>query len=238
MASWLRLLLLIPTLALGLTGCAMFGRDRPASDSGPVASETSTADSNAPTTTDVTRPVIEPEVERRKIKVPSIDTEDFELGTYAGLLSIEDFGSNSVVGLRLAYHITESLFLEGAVGQSRGGKTSFEQLSGAAQLLTDDDRDYTYYALSAGWNALPGEVFIGENRSYNTALYFVLGVGDTKFGGDNRFTANAGFGYRILLTDWLATHLDVRDYLFDTDLLGKKKVVNNLEASLGLTLFF
>jgi outer membrane beta-barrel protein len=239
MESRLRLLFLIPALGLCLQGCALFGRGRseeaPAAPAQPMAAQTQMS---APTTAGVTPPVIEPQIERRTVKTPKIDTEDFEVGAYAGILSIEDFGTNSVVGLRLAYHITESFFLEGTLGQSHGGKTSYEELSASAQLLADNKRDYSYYALSAGWNALPGEVFIGENRAYNTALYFVLGAGDTKFGGDNRFTANGGFGYRILLTDWIAAHLDVRDYLFDSDLLGRKKVTNNLEASLGLTVFF
>ena len=43
----------------------------------------------------------------------SIDTEDFELGAYVGMLSIEDFESNVVYGARLAYHLTEDFFLEG-----------------------------------------------------------------------------------------------------------------------------
>lgn len=234
MENRLRLLFLIAALA-ALPGCALLDR-RPAGTE--TVSATAPAQTEGATTADVTEPVIEPQVERRRIKTPGIDTEDFELGAYAGILSIQDFGTNSVMGLRLAYHITEDFFLEGTVGQSRAGKTSYEDLSGSAQLLSDDERDYSYYALSVGWNALPGEIFIGANRAYNTALYFVVGMGDTKFGGDHRFTANGGFGYRILLTDWMAAHLDMRDYLFDSDLLGKKKVTNNLEASLGLTVFF
>jgi outer membrane beta-barrel protein len=183
-------------------------------------------------------PVIEPQVERREIRRPRIDTEDFELGAYVGVLSIEDFESNVVYGARLAYHLTEDFFLEGTVGKSRAGRTSYENLSGSADLLDDDDRDYTYYALSLGWNALPGEIFIGKNRAYNSAFYLIAGIGSTNFAGDDRFTVNAGFGYRVLPTDWIAVHLDVRDHIFDTDLLGEKKIVNNLEAHLGLSIFF
>ncbi len=235
MESRLRLFLLMPLLAMASSGCALFGRDQPA-DAGPSnAVVVDTA--SGPTTTAVTEPVIDPKVERRSVKTPGIDSENFELGAYGGVLSIEDFGSHPVVGARLAYHVTEGFFVEGSYGQSKGGVSSAESL-GFFQLLTDAQRKYSYYALSAGWNALPGEVFVGENRAYNTALYFIAGVGSTSFAGDNRFTINGGFGYRVLLTDWLATHLDVRDYLYDTDLLGKKKVVNNLEASLGLTFFF
>jgi outer membrane beta-barrel protein len=236
MESRLRLFLLIPLLAMMSTGCALLRRDEPPADSAP-STATVVTDANSPTSSEVTEPVIDPKIERRNIKTPGIDSENFELGAYGGVLSIEDFGSHPVVGARLAYHVTEGFFLEGSYGKSKAGVSGAESL-GSFQLLTNKQRNYSYYALSAGWNALPGEVFVGENRAYNTALYFMVGVGATQFAGDNRFTANGGFGYRILLTDWLATHLDVRDYLYDTDLLGQKKVVNNLEASLGLTFFF
>jgi outer membrane beta-barrel protein len=235
MESRLRLFLLMPLLAMASSGCALF-RHKAAADDGPSTAPVVTS-ASSPTTGSVTEPVIDPKIERRKIKTPKIESENWELGAYGGILSIEDFGSHSVVGARLAYHVTESFFLEGSYGISKGGVSSAESI-GFFQLLTDSQRKYSYYALSAGWDALPGEVFVGENRAYNSSLYFIAGVGSTKFADDNRFTVNGGFGYRILLTDWLATHLDVRDYLYDTDLLGKKKVVNNLEATLGLTFFF
>jgi outer membrane beta-barrel protein len=235
--SRFRVLFLIAAAALVLPGCTLIDR------LGGGASETVPPASNAPAATgaegeSAERPIIEPQVERREIPRTRIDTEDFEVGAYVGILSIEDFESNVVYGARLAYHLTEDFFLEGTLGQSRAGRTSYEKLSGSADLLTDDERDYTYYALSLGWNALPGEIFIGENRAYNTAFYFIAGIGSTSFGGDDQFTVSGGFGYRILPADWIAVHLDVRDHVYDTDLLGEKKIVNNLEAHLGLSIFF
>lgn len=230
--SRLRLLFLTAAAVSLLPGCAWFGRDRP------VAPET-VADTGVPVeSSSADKSIIDPQVERRSIKRPKIDTEDFEVGVYGGILSIEDFESNAVFGARFAYHLTEDFFLEATLGQSEAGRTSYETLSGSAALLTDDERDYSYYALSAGWNALPGEVFIGKNRAYNTSFYLVTGIGSTRFAGDDLFTVNAGFGYRILPADWIAVHFDVRDYIFDTDLLGKKKIVHNLEAHLGLSIFF
>ncbi len=223
-----RVLLLI-LAALSLQGCALFHRKHDA------AAEQAAADIEA---SPGERPVIEPQIERRKVKVPKIATKDFEGGIYYGILSIEDFGSNSEFGARLAYHLTEDFFLEGTFAQSRAGKTSYETLSGAATLLTDKQRDYRYYALSLGWDALPGEIFLGRNRAYNSALYIVGGVGSTRFAGDEHFTLNTGVGYRVLLTDWLAAHIDVQDHLFDTDLLGKNKTSHNIEAHFGITVFF
>ena len=183
-------------------------------------------------------PVIEPEVDRRDIKPPKIDSEDFEVGIFAGQMSVEDFGVNTVAGARFAYHITEGFFVELAAGQTETERTSFERLSGAAQLLTDSQRDYSYYNLSLGYNIFPGESFVGRNRAFNTALYVIGGVGKTKFAGDDRFTVNLGLGVRLMPLDWLAVHADIRDHVFDINLLGQEKTAHNFEAHLGVTFFF
>ncbi len=71
-----------------------------------------------------------------------------------------------------------------------------------------------------------------------SALYLTLGAGSTRFGGDDFFTVTVGAGYRLLINEWLAVHLDARDLIFDSDLLGKSKVTQNLQFTLGLTAFF
>jgi outer membrane beta-barrel protein len=236
METRFRVLLLIPVFALGFTGCGIFGGSK--KPPAPLGSETETATTAAPPPQSTEEPVINPQIERRQIKTPKIKNEDFEIGAYIGILSIEDFGTGSVYGARLSYHVNEDLFLDITAGQGKGDKTSYERLAGGAQLLTDSQRKYTYYALNAGWDALPGEIFIGKGRAYNTSFYLTVGMGGTKFAGDNRFTANAGVGYRLLFNRWVAAHFDFRDYLFDIDLLGQKKVAHNLEGSLGLSVYF
>ena len=182
--------------------------------------------------------VIDPQVERREIKEPKIDREDWEIGAFVGIMSIEDFGSDVSYGLRLAYHLTEGFFVEASAGGSRAGLTSFEILSGGAPLMTDSERDLYYYNLNLGYNILPGEVFFGEGRAYNTNLYLIGGLGSTRFAGDDRFSVNFGAGYRFLLNDSIALHLDFRDHLYDIDILGEEKTVHNLEGHLGITVFF
>jgi len=182
--------------------------------------------------------VVEPAVKRRDVEPAAIDTENFEAGLFVGTISIEDFGSSVVYGARGAYHFTEDLFAEATIGTAKAGKTSYEDLSGAAELLTDSERQYTYYDLAVGWNALPGEVFFGGRRAMPSAVYLTLGVGSTHFAGDDHFTVTPGAGFRLLVTDWLAAHLDARDQLFDSDLLGKDKLTQNLQFSFSLTAFF
>jgi len=193
-------------------------------------------DEAPPPTSEPPGQVIDPEVERREIKEAKIDREDFEIGAFAGLMSIEDFGTDGVFGFRLAYHVTEGFFVEASVGQSEAGLTSFEALSGGARLF--EDRTLTYYNLNLGYNILPGEVFIGESRAYNTNFYLIAGLGSTNFADDDRFTVNFGAGFRFLLTDSVSIHLDFRDHMFDIDILGREKVTHNLEGTIGVAVFF
>ncbi len=178
------------------------------------------------------------EVERRDIDVDQIDTENFELGVTVGLLDVEDFGSHAYTGIRAAYHITEDFFVEGTYGTSKLGQTSFERLSGGARLLTNKERDLTYYNAAIGWNVLPGESFVGSRLAFKSSLYLLVGAGATKFGGDDVFTINAGVGYRLVMLDWLALHVTARDHMWESDLLGESDNKHNIEVIGGVTVFF
>lgn len=182
--------------------------------------------------------VISPDIERRPISTDAIDTEDFEVGAYVGILSIADFNSEPVYGARAAWHISEDFFLEASYGQSQADLTSFEKLSGSSPLFEDAERDYKYYNLSVGWNALPGEIFLFGGNAFKSDLFVVLGGGNTDFLGDKWFTVTAGVGYRLLLTDWLTWRVDVRDHLFDRDTFGEDETTHNIEVTTGFTVFF
>ncbi|HID48116.1 MAG TPA: outer membrane beta-barrel domain-containing protein [Chromatiales bacterium] len=185
------------------------------------------------------KPVIQPEVTRREFQESRIDTEDFEVTAFAGMLGIEDFGTNLVYGAKLGYHITEELFVEGVIGTSTAGLTSAETLNpSGARLLSDEERQFTYYNLSVGFNLLPGEAFPTRKATFNTDLYVLAGAGSTRFAGADRFTLNFGLGYRFYATDYLAIKAEFQDLLLNVDITGENKTTQNLQLSLGLSYFF
>jgi outer membrane beta-barrel protein len=221
------LFLVLPIFVFGLSGCAATKNFFGWGD-----------DSAPPPENAAPEQVVDPQVQRQDVKEPDIDSENFEIGAFGGIMSVEDFGSDVVYGFSLTYHVTEGFFIEGDVGKTTAGLTSFEILSGGAPILSDDERDLIYYSLNVGYNILPGEAFVGQERAYNTGLYIIAGLGSTQFAGDDRFTVNFGAGYRFIFTDSFALHMDFRDYLFDIDVLGEEKTAHNLQGTLGLTFFF
>ena len=125
-------------------------------------------------------PLVVREPERRDIKVDKIDNENVEIGAFAGIMDVEDFGTDTLYGVRAAYHVTEDFFVEAVYGQTELGETSFERLSGGAQILADDERDFKYYNLSLGWNVFPGEAFVGRSLAFKGGLYLIGGRGQLR----------------------------------------------------------
>lgn len=185
----------------------------------------------------VLKDIVSPDIERRTIDEDKIDGEFMEVGFYAGILSVEDFGTNDVYGLRVGMNIMEFVFLEANAGTSELLRTSYEMLSGETRILNDDQRQLSYYNLSLGLNLLPGEVYIGP-WAFHNQFYIVGGAGNTLFADNEYFTYHFGAGMRFFATDWVALRMDVRNHLMAHDLFGEEKQIQNLETHVGLTLFF
>ncbi|MGI9290544.1 MAG: outer membrane beta-barrel domain-containing protein [Gammaproteobacteria bacterium] len=176
----------------------------------------------------------DPEPERRTIDVDAIESEDFEVTAFLGWMSVEDFESDPVYGIRLAYHINPHVFLEATYGESEAGTSSADRVS-SSDLLDNDD--YKYYDASIGYNLL-SETFVSTERTWNSAIYVIGGVGNTELGDEDEFTVNLGFGVRVLPKDNVSVRLEARDYIFDTDASGKDKTTHNFQVTLNLGWYF
>ena len=181
--------------------------------------------------------VVQPQVERRPIKLPKFPSNDIELGAFVGTYATQNFGSSLLYGARLGYHITEDIFVEGVYGRTQISDANYRQILPGGIFPTPTEY-LTYYNLSAGYNILPGEVFIGKSYAKASALYLIGGIGGTHFLEQRRQTINFGLGLRVFLFDWAAIQVDMRDHVFSLDLLGKRQNTQNLELSTGITFFF
>jgi outer membrane beta-barrel protein len=182
--------------------------------------------------------VVVPQVERREMKLPKFPSKDIEFGAFTGVYSTENFGANLVYGLRLGYHITEDVFVQANLAQTKVSDENYRQLLPGGGIFAKPEEKLTYYNVSAGWNVLPGEVFIGANRAKATAVYLLAGLGSTKLAERRRSTLNFGLGMRLLLADRAGVHVEMRDHVFSIDLLGPRKTTHNLELTGGLAWYF
>ncbi len=182
-------------------------------------------------------PIVVPQVDRRDVRVPKYPSNDIELGLFVGTYATENFGTSLVYGVKAGYHITEDFFVQGVYGRTKVSDDSFRQILPGG-VFAGADQTLSYYNLSVGYNILPGEVFLFSSRARPSQLYIIGGVGSTKFVDQNKPTYNAGFGFRVFVTDRASLQLDVRDHVFSIDLLGKRQTTQNLELTGGFSFFF
>ncbi|THD04449.1 hypothetical protein B1810_05445 [Panacagrimonas perspica] len=181
-------------------------------------------------------PVIDPDVARREVIVPRIDTENYEVGTFLGVLSVEDLESHPIYGVRAAYHLSEDFFVEAEYGRSEASDQIRRTIG--QPFFPKKTVSLDTYGVNIGYNLLPGELFLGSSRAISATMYVLGGAGDTQFNNEHYLTYNAGMGLKLLPTDWLSLRLEMRDRMWESDLLGKDKFTHNFEATLGVAAFF
>lgn len=182
-------------------------------------------------------PVVVPQVDRRDVRVPKYPSNDVEIGLYTGVYATENFGTSWVYGARVGYHLTEDFFVQGVYAQTKVSDESFRQILPGG-IFESKTQKLNYYNLSVGYNILPGEVFLFSSRARPSQFYIIGGVGSTKFVDQRKPTFNAGFGFKVFITDYASWQLDLRDHIFTLDLLGKSRSTQNVELTTGLSFYF
>ncbi|CAH0992513.1 hypothetical protein SIN8267_02645 [Sinobacterium norvegicum] len=172
-----------------------------------------------------------------EITASSIDSEVFDAGVYLGVVNIDNFSSEAVVGAALTFQASESFFLQftGAM-TAETAPSSYEKSQG--ELFTGSDRSYRSYDFLLGYKLLKGEVFLTEGNPSLGSLYLIGGVGNSDYGGESNFTYTVGVGYQIEFMRRYVWRLDYRDRIYSSDLLSKDKTVHNTQLTTGLSYLF
>ena len=180
--------------------------------------------------------VVIPQVYRRDVEAPKIDAQDFDVSLFMGFLSIEDFGSSPVGGVKLSYNVTEDLFMQAAFAVSEVSDTSYRRFG--LNVFPEETTSLSYYTLSVGYHLFPGELFKGENFAMPGSVYVKGGVGSTSFADEDHFTVSLGLGMRLLLSKSFSLGVEMQDHIFENDILGENKLTNNLELSIAAGFYF
>ncbi len=165
-----------------------------------------------------------------------VDREFLELGFFAGLLSIQDFSSEPILGLHVSVYGSEDFFLQFDYASADSSPSSFERNRGL--LISTGDRRYEYYDLLVGCNVYSGEVFPRSSTASLSNLYMVAGIGNTKFGGEEKFTYILGVGFKVeVFSEWYWS-VDLRNHFYKTSLIQENETTHNVEFSSGLSYVF
>lgn len=172
-----------------------------------------------------------------------VNSELFDIGFTAGVINLEDFPAEFLVGASVTFKASESLFLQYNYVQADISKSSLERDQGNQGNEGFDigsDRSFTHYDLLVGYNLFQGEFFAGGGAAHLSSLYVVGGIGNTAFGSEENFSYTLGVGYQIEFNRKYVMRLDYRDYIYESALItgDDEDTVHNTQLSVGLGYLF
>jgi outer membrane beta-barrel protein len=168
----------------------------------------------------------------------SIKSEFFELGINIGMVNIEDFGNEFAIGAGVTFRATEDFFLQANYMQTDSVALSTAETEGPTVFVSEGDRDFKHYDLLLGVNIFQGEFFVSEAKANLSALYGLIGVGETEFGGESNFSYTLGMGYQIAFNRRYIVRFDIRDYIYDSSLIAEDTSTHNFHISTGISYLF
>ncbi len=181
--------------------------------------------------------VVEPSVGRRVLRDARMDTEAFEVGSFAGILSVDGFNTNFFYGLSGTIHFVNRVIVQANTARSEIERATFEEPADQS-IVTDSDRAFRHFDLQFGYNLFPGRSFFGTKSKFNSGIFLMAGIGNSQFTYVDGTTVILGSSYRVVLTDWLSFSIDFRDYIFRRNFLGDAKSTHNVSVFTGLNVLF
>jgi outer membrane beta-barrel protein len=171
------------------------------------------------------------------------DTFDGALTTHLGDIpyvsrvpGVRSVPMTGIFGFSYGYHMTEDFAVEATAAvtvlTSRGGpelERTFAVLQGKPrrQLMFDAD---LVYSLAHAKMRFGGSIT-------HLDLYLAAGGGIVDSAVSSGVAGNGGFGMKFFLGHAFAIRFDLRDHVFQQELLGERLIVNDISATLGLSLY-
>lgn len=161
-----------------------------------------------------------------------------EVSFMGGLYSADLLSSEYLLQGAYTFHITEELGLEASFAYSQADSEIVRIIENDRGItLLREASDVFIYQAHILWSIAYGKLrwFGGSITRFD--LYLALGGGITDNDSSEGLTFSGGLGFKFYLADWLAVRLDVRDQVLQQEVLGESVIVNNIAATLGLSLF-
>jgi len=161
-----------------------------------------------------------------------------ELSVNGGLYAADLLSSSYLLSAAYTFHFTEDLALEAGFGYTRADSQLVrivqDETSFTALRLRTPVYIYTGHLL---WSIAYGKLRWFEGSITRFDLHLAFGGGVTDNQSAQGLTGSAGIGLSLYFGEWFSLRFDVRDHVMAQELLGHQQIVNNLAATLGLSVF-
>jgi outer membrane beta-barrel protein len=140
------------------------------------------------------------------------------------------------VGLAYAYHMTEDLAVEATAAITRLSSSGGPELERTFAVLQDRPRRQLMFEADLVWSFAHAKMRFGGSITHFD-FYAAAGAGVVDSVISSHIAGNGGFGVKFFLGRAFAFRIDIRDRIFQQQLLSETMLVNDISSTLGLSIY-
>jgi outer membrane beta-barrel protein len=163
-------------------------------------------------------------------------TNRHELTVWGGYYVSDLFDGTYTVGGAYTYHMTEDLAVEASGSYTRLSSSGGPELERTFAVLANKPRGERVFAADLIWVPAHAKMRLGGSITHFD-FYLALGGGIVDSVLSEDLAGNGGFGLKFFLGHAFAIRFDVRDYVYRQSLLAEVMLVNDLTATVGLSVY-
>jgi outer membrane beta-barrel protein len=160
-----------------------------------------------------------------------------EISAHGGYYVSDLYSGTWVTGGSYAYHMTEHTAVELSYSFTHANADIIRAIEAERGTVIDDDfaRVHLFESLLV-LSPVYGKLRLGGSVM-RFDLHLDLGVGVVDSQTSRGAAGVVGVGFRLFLNQALALRFDLRDHIFRQELLAERFLVNDVSATMGLSLF-
>jgi outer membrane beta-barrel protein len=161
-----------------------------------------------------------------------------EVSVMGGVYSADLLSSWALAQGAYTFHASEAIGLELSFAYSRARSELVRIIENdRGVVLFEVDNPIFVYQGHLVWSLAYGKVrwFGGTISRFDFNIAIGGGVTDNQT--SRGLTISGGFGLKLYFGQWFAIRMDVRDQVLQQEILGESRIVNNITATLGLSIF-
>ncbi len=175
----------------------------------------------------------------RRGRVPRdfVKAERHELSISGGYYVSDLYSATYVLGGSYTYHMTEDTAVEGAFWWTHANADVVRAVEdGRATTLKDTFAPVTFFSSLLLWDPVHGKLQLGGSVVHFD-VHLDAGVGVVDSPTSRGVTGVGGLGFKFFAGQAVAIRVDLRDNVYQQELLDQKFLVNDLALTAGLSVF-
>jgi outer membrane beta-barrel protein len=167
---------------------------------------------------------------------PFQQTNRHELTLRGGYYASDTFDGFPVGAFAYSYHMTEDFAVEATAGITRLSSHGGPELERTFAVLQNKPRTQLMFDADLVFSLAHAKMRFGGSITHFD-FFLAAGGGVVDSVVSSGVAGNGGFGLKFFLGRMFAFRIDVRDHVFRQQLLSEQLLVNDISATLGLSLF-